>query len=266
MSACLICDGQTSEHARAKVRQKYTATFLRCRDCGFIFIPDPTWLAEAYAEPINQSDTGYVSRNLWAREKVRHVIETSLNPTGTFLDYAAGYGLFVRMMRDIGYDFRWSDLYCQNLFVRGFEAPQPLTGSFEAATAFEVFEHLMYPREEMQKLSKVTSCLIFTTTIIPKPAPPLEDWWYYGLGHGQHLSFYTVKSLEAFARQFDYRLTTNGTDLHVFSRKALSAKILSPSTTLWQRFWRRLNRETNRPSLTMTDHDFIVDLLNRKNR
>ena len=84
-----------------------------------MFVPDPIWLGEAYAEPINRSDTGYVWRNLWARDKMRECIEFNLNPDGIFLDYAAGYGLFVRLMRDAGYDFRWSDLYCQNLVCSG---------------------------------------------------------------------------------------------------------------------------------------------------
>jgi len=158
-----------------------------------MFVPDPIWLGEAYAEPINPSDTGYVWRNLWARDKIRECIECNLNADGIFLDYGAGYGLFVRLMRDAGYDFRWSDLHCQNLFVRGFEAPEPLTGPFEAVTAFEVFEHLTNPTEEMKKLSAITSCLIFSTQLVPEPAPKLEDWWYYGLEHGQHIAFYIAQ-------------------------------------------------------------------------
>jgi len=54
---------------------------------------------------------------------MRECIESNLNPDGIFLDYAAGYGLFVRLMRDAGYNFRWSDLYCQNLL---FGALKPL--------------------------------------------------------------------------------------------------------------------------------------------
>ncbi len=38
-----------------------------------------------------------------------------------FLDYAGGYGVFTRLMRDIGFDFYWHDPYTQNLFANGFE-------------------------------------------------------------------------------------------------------------------------------------------------
>ena len=264
MTRCNICDGQTAEHARAKIRGKHDAVFLKCLNCGFIFVPDPSWLTEAYAEPINRSDTGYVWRNLWARDKMRECIEFNLNPDGIFLDYAAGYGLFVRLMRDAGYDFRWSDLYCQNLFARGFEAPEPLTGPFEAVTAFEVFEHLTNPTEEMKKLSAITSSLIFSTKLVPEPAPRLEEWWYYGLEHGQHIAFYTRKSLEVLAKQVGYEFATDGADLHVFSRKKVSPGFFSepqpqPPIPRW-RFWAKQESKprVSRASLTMQDHDFIV--------
>ena len=208
------------------VLKKHDARLLRCSNCGFIFVESPNWLAEAYLEPINRADTGYVWRNLWARDRMRLCIEAHLNPGGMFLDYAAGYGLFVRLMRDIGYDFRWSDLYCPNLFSRGFEVPDPLIGPFEAVTAFEVFEHLTNPSEEMKKLSALTSCLIFSTKLVPEPAPQPQDWWYYGLEHGQHIAFYSRKSLELLAGRFGYHFATDDadmhTDLHVFSRKPVS--------------------------------------------
>ncbi len=261
MNSCPICDGPTREHASATIRGQYPALFLRCRNCDFIFIPNPTWLSEAYADPINQSDTGYVWRNLWARDRVSELVESFLNPDGVFLDYAAGYGLFVRLMRDMGYDFRWSDLYCQNLFARGFEAPAPLSGTFEAITAFEVFEHLTHPRVEIQKLSTHTSCLIFSTMLVPDSIPQTGDWWYYGLEHGQHVSFYTRKSLEILANEFNYRLSSDGSSLHVFSRKAFDLKALSDSNSLWQRLWGRKKKKISRGSLTVRDHDFIVEKL-----
>ncbi|HTB85363.1 MAG TPA: class I SAM-dependent methyltransferase [Candidatus Sulfotelmatobacter sp.] len=222
---------------------------------------NPHWLAEAYAEPINRSDTGYVWRNLWCRDKVCALIEANeLNAAGTFLDHAAGYGLFVRLMRDNGYDFRWFDPYCQNLFSRGFEAPAPLAGKFEAVTMFEVLEHLPDPKEEVQKMAALTSTIIFTTTLLPNPVPQPADWWYYGLEHGQHIAFYTRKSLEVMAASRGYHLTSNGTDFHVLSKMPIRLEM--PAPNFWERglarFQLRASRTHKRPSLTDSDHKLIV--------
>ncbi|MBK7438832.1 MAG: hypothetical protein IPK94_03535 [Saprospiraceae bacterium] len=52
-------------------------------------------------------------------------------------------------MRDYGFDYYWSDNYCQNLLARGFEAKQ--NEYFDAITAFELFEHILNPLEEVKK-------------------------------------------------------------------------------------------------------------------
>ena len=258
---CKICDSNTAEHARMTIRGKYSASLRRCLRCGFLFIQDPTWLAEAYAEPINRSDTGYVWRNLWSRNKVCALLEASrLRHDQPFLDYAAGYGLFVRLMRDSGYNFQWSDLYCQNLFVRGFEATTPLSGPFEAITAFEVLEHLPNPREEIEKILTLTSVFIFSTMLVPEPAPQPEDWWYYGREHGQHVAFYTRKSLEHVAAKYRLELTTDGSNFHVLSRKPIQLDTVRRRLTRWLRSWNEDGRisQSKWPCLRLNDHDKIA--------
>ncbi|HUD47509.1 MAG TPA: class I SAM-dependent methyltransferase [Candidatus Baltobacteraceae bacterium] len=260
---CKICGAAARIFGEATVMGKHKAQYAQCAGCGFIFVPDPSWLAEAYAEPINRSDTGYVARNLWARDKVRECIDSHLNPDGRFLDYAGGWGLFVRLMRDIGYDFLWSDAYTENLFCRGFEAAEPLTGPFEAVTAFEVFEHLTNPGEEVKKLSAITSCLIFSTKLVPEPAPEPKAWWYYGLEHGQHVALYTRKSLELLAGRFGCHFVTDGADLHLFSRELMPPDFFSqPRVSRWP-FWAKPKTRADRPSLAMSDYDLIAKKMAR---
>ena len=109
MSACAICGGRADVVFRTRVRDRYDAACRQCVSCGFLFVEDPVWLTEAHRDAINISDTGLVSRNLLAARKISSVILTCLDRRGAFLDEAGGTGLFVRLMRDRGFDFRWRD-------------------------------------------------------------------------------------------------------------------------------------------------------------
>ncbi|MCK7523618.1 MAG: hypothetical protein MZV64_41270 [Ignavibacteriales bacterium] len=56
-------------------------------------------------------------------------------------------------MRDVGYDFYWHDPYTQNLFANGFEDRFEIQfQDLNCLTAFEVFEHLVNPKEELEKM------------------------------------------------------------------------------------------------------------------
>ncbi len=60
------------------------------------------------------------------------------------MDWAGGHGLFVRLMRDQGFDFHWQDDYAENILAKPhiFARTQvPVS----AVTAFEVFEHVADP-------------------------------------------------------------------------------------------------------------------------
>ena len=89
--------------------------------CGYVQTEDPFWLEESYYSSINDSDTGMMMRNLWHMNVTTTLIYFLFNTKGQFLDYGGGYGVFVRLMRDIGFDYYWQDKYTENLFAQGFE-------------------------------------------------------------------------------------------------------------------------------------------------
>ena len=39
-----------------------------------------------------------------------------------FIDFGGGYGVFTRVMGNIGYDFYWRDAHRENLFAKRFAA------------------------------------------------------------------------------------------------------------------------------------------------
>jgi hypothetical protein len=138
---------------------------------------------------------------------------------GKFLDYAAGYGVFVRLMRDVGFDFKWDDKYTSNLFALGFEWDQQ--SKMDAVTLFEVFEHFVDPILEIENLLKVTDMIIFSTDLVPEPLPQPKDWWYFGLDHGQHISLFSKISLEFVAVKFGLNYYNIGS-LHILTKNKIS--------------------------------------------
>ena len=60
---------------------------------------------EAYEAAIGITDTGILKRNHLFARRSSAVIASFYNSNKKFLDFAGGYGIFVRMMRDFGFDF-----------------------------------------------------------------------------------------------------------------------------------------------------------------
>lgn len=218
---CKICDSTAVFFETATVLGKYPAAFYRCSKCGLVQAEKPFWLSEAYRDPITSSDIGYVSRNVHTSKAAKACISILFDRAGKFVDYGGGYGLFVRLMRDKGFDFFLYDPYCQNLFAKGFDAGRGQR--YELLTSFEVFEHVENPREVLQEMLAFSDNILFSTVLLPNPPPRLQEWWYYGLHHGQHVSFYTVEALRELAKQAGLHLVSDGGGFHLFTRSPVPA-------------------------------------------
>ena len=162
---CRICNSSTRLAFTHKVLSKYDCGFYFCDNCGGLQTENPHWLDEAYASPVASADTGILWRNLYLARVTSVVLFFLFDRHGRFLDAAGGYGIFTRLMRDVGFDYYWTDKYCPNLTARGFEAEVGPGGPYTAVTAFEVMEHLPDPVAFVAELleSTGTDTIIFTT-------------------------------------------------------------------------------------------------------
>lgn len=220
---CKICLEQSNEAFRGLILGKYDIGYFLCPNCGFLQTENPYWLDEAYAIPINSSDTGVLQRNLVLTRITAMMILCLLNKNGVFLDYAGGYGIFVRLMRDMGFDFFWQDMYAENLVAKGFEfTDRCSTNKIELLTSMETFEHFVDPLKELRKMTEVSDTIIFSTTLLPNPIPTPNNWWYYGLEHGQHISLYQYKTLKLIANTLGMHLCSNHQNLHLLSTRKVS--------------------------------------------
>lgn len=222
---CHICNGEAKSLSLATVLRKHEAHYYYCTDCDYIFVANPTWLDEAYAEAIASEDTGIATRNVFTALRLAAIYFMGLGDKGQgiYVDAAGGYGLLTRLMRDLGFNYFWSDRYAKNLFARGFEYQASL-GTCQAVSAIEVLEHTINPLEFIQQTlaEYQTDTFIFTTETFPDNSPPPpSQWGYYSLETGQHIAFFSPRGLTRLAHRLGMQYFPLGR-LHIFSRKPLS--------------------------------------------
>jgi glycosyltransferase involved in cell wall biosynthesis len=228
---CNICKSTSNLFSEYQILGKHHIKYYQCTECGFVQTESPYWLEEAYSDAIADSDVGLVYRNLQLSALTTRMIGNHFNSEASFLDYGGGYGLFVRLMRDQGFDFHWEDKFCQNIFAKDFVLNQQI--KYELVTAFEVLEHLVDPLTEIESMMKISGNILFSTELLPAHNPRPGEWWYYAPQTGQHISIYSTLSLQKIAKKLDLNYYSDGNSYHLFSQKSLPSNVfnLLPSIT-----------------------------------
>ncbi|MBF0161619.1 MAG: class I SAM-dependent methyltransferase [Magnetococcales bacterium] len=223
---CKLCGGSADYWFHAQILGKHRVAYYLCDQCDFLFTEEPYWLEEAYAGVIGQQDVDDkddrdgVARTLRSKDFVSMLLWNLFDAKAKFLDYGGSYGLFVRLMRDEGFEFYWQDKQCPNLFARGFEAVEG--DRYELVTAFECFQHFADPMAELDRIFAQSDAVLFTTRLLPNPVPKPEEWSYYALESGRHLSFYSAKSLRKLAENRELAFLSNGTDTHLLAKRNIA--------------------------------------------
>jgi Methyltransferase domain len=225
---CRVCAAAARPIFRGLVLG-HEVEYQECDACGYVQTQTPTWLEQAYGSAIGAADTGILQRNQRSARMVVRMLAMLGQLRGRVIDSAGGYGLLVRMLRDLGVDARWEDRYCDNLVARGFEAAPE--DPAELLTAFEVLEHLVNPLEDLQRLCARAPHLLVSTSLIPEPTPQLADWWYYAPTGGQHIGFFRVRTLQYLAGKLVRRVFSDGRSLHLFTSDAT----VTPLRFAWAR-------------------------------
>lgn len=217
--ACRACASPTSAHQTVRIRGAEVALH-RCADCGLFEFPDPGWLAAAYSDPISEIDTGLPARCFYVAQAAEAIIRAQGLGGRQLLDYGGGYGLLTRLMRDRGLDMRHHDPFARNLFAQGFDGDPG--ADYGAITMVEVFEHLTEPLALLRSLSPHAEMVIVSTQLVPAGLTDLSQWWYLIPELGQHVTFYTPRSLTEIGRRSEFRLASDGVGIHVFYRGRLN--------------------------------------------
>lgn len=242
---------------------KHTVGFFKCSNCGQVQTELPYWLEETYRDSGSPLDVGMADRCVWtAQTTVALARRLRIGPEEPCLDWGAGTGLLVRLCRDHGLNFFYADPFAENVFARGFEVneagPHP---AWACVTAFEVAEHLPDPLNNFGELFRLAPHCILFSTLLYLGQPP--DWWYF-VESGQHVAFYTRRSLEFIAGHYGYHLASNDCDLHLFSRERVADRILDSCRKSRERQAARYRKKHG--SRILSDFERIAQQLQAKTR
>lgn len=178
---CKIGESESNKIFEKIVLLKYNVNYYKCSNCSFVQTDEPFWLKEAYQSPITSLDIGILIRNNSLVTEVSKIIDSCFAEAKKMLDSAGGYGIFTRMMRDIGYDFYRQDIYCENLFANYFDITDCKEKKFDIVTAFEVLEHFSEPMKEIETIFNYSENAIFSTDLTPTKDLDIENWVYISL-------------------------------------------------------------------------------------
>ena len=211
---CRVCSGATNFTFSVAVLGR-PARYFDCPTCGYVQTETPYWLAQAYDQPIGDADTGIMLRNRANMARVAAALFALGRLRGRVLDAGGGFGILVRMLRDIGIDAHWRDKHCENLLAKGFEGDYE---SYDLATAFEVVEHLEHPLEELGLLIATAPAILISTELAPAVGTLSASWWYLVPEYGQHIGFLRESTLAWLARKLGCHYATDGLSVHLFVR------------------------------------------------
>ena len=224
---CNICGRISTKIFQRTILNKYHIDYFQCSSCGFIQTEEPYWLDDAYHDSLNIEDTGIVSRNILFAKRTSAIIFFYFKKNGSFTDLGGGTGLFVRLMRDYGFDFFWEDPFTKNVYARGFEYDKNNQSNIELVTSFECFEHFVDPLKEIEKMLSISPSILLSTVPFIDGTPDPETWEYYSFGSGQHISLYSLSSLAFIAKKYNLNFYTNKKSFHLMTNKTLNNNVFN---------------------------------------
>jgi hypothetical protein len=182
--------------------------YHQCDVCGSLQTDPPHWLEEAYAATGTGLDVGACQRCFDLTLDVSAMLPVlDFSRDRRCLDYGAGTGLFARFMRDRGYPFFAWDRYREPHYMDRFVGSLH-PGPWSLITAFEVFEHLPNPGEELTELFRSAGDVLLCSTEFWKGQG--LDWWYLVPDSGQHVFFYSEASFHLLAREHGFSFIDGG--------------------------------------------------------
>jgi len=262
---CRLCGQRARFVCTQKVLHRHDVAYFRCSDCDLIQTERPFWLDEAYTSALSALDTGAIERTRLSTELTLCLASLCrVSADSPCIDYGGGHGILTRAMRDYGYNFFWHDKYADNLFARGFEANPRRRHTM--LTCFEVWEHLPNVGADLEAFFRPGHDFLLIGTFLHRGHR--DKWWYYSPKTGQHVAFFSGRTMHFIARRFGYEVIESQRYtlfyrpglLHGW-RKALVSRLLRRSRPTRNSRWSALALvlRPRHPRRTWDDHVRLLE-------
>jgi 2-polyprenyl-3-methyl-5-hydroxy-6-metoxy-1,4-benzoquinol methylase len=213
-TSCPVCGAGALERTFSRVvLGRHQADYCECTVCGSLVVPEVDWLAEAYDAERIDPDTGAAQRGIICSVFIRAMRGVGLvRRGGRVLDFGAGNGLLVRLLRDQGFDAWGVDKHAAMAVARDWRLDtidSEGAGPADLVTAIEVFEHLVYPREVLQRMASVLKddgAILLRTTLYDRTRHD-RDWYYLECSGGQHITLFSRDGIRKLAERCGLRAT-----------------------------------------------------------
>lgn len=187
---CPVCGGNRTRPFLAP--PKSPGPVVKCETCGFVFVNPITAtraliekgpgigrnaahlltsanldaIKGSWEEPLLESGKSeFPAKRLNAKDAL-HRLAKYAKTRGTLLDLGCGTGLFLSVAAQEGWDcYGIEPLAMHSIFARGYFGLRVVTDTlsdetyppefFDAVTSFQVFEHLIHPDEELEKIKRI---------------------------------------------------------------------------------------------------------------
>ncbi|MDX1568975.1 MAG: class I SAM-dependent methyltransferase [Xanthomonadales bacterium] len=162
-------------------------------------------MEEAYENRnLSIMDTGAAQRNI--HNMAACFALSKLFNLRNAIDIGGGDGLLCRMLRDHEINCFVKDKYAVPTYAQGFTEPD--FDKPDLLICFELIEHLVNPRDDMEDLFRYDpNALLFSTEIYSQQD---ENWWYLAPQSGQHVFFYSGEALRQIAEKHGYSAIFSG--------------------------------------------------------
>ncbi|MBL7077255.1 MAG: class I SAM-dependent methyltransferase [Kiritimatiellae bacterium] len=212
--SCPVCGtGSLRLKFSRVVLGQHDADYCECETCGSLVVPNVDWLADAYGGDRVDPDTGTAQRSIICSLFIRAMRYVGLVPRGgRVLDFGAGNGLLVRLLRDQGFDAWGFDKHTTMTVCRNWQLDAMAgneAGRVDMITAVEVFEHLVDPHDVLQSMVPALAddgAVLLRTTLYDGSQHD-ESWYYLEQAYGQHITFYSREGLRKLAERCGLQAT-----------------------------------------------------------